>query len=432
MDLRLHTGASVASERAGEQWRLYEQLLGLPTDVRAKLEAGLHHDLAERSRRTAALVRWPELSEAAYSIYRMPQNIARVTRVLEFIKDGERIFDVGCGTGMLTGQILRHREIDAYFGVDPSSNLEATMHSMAATNDIDLARCTFVEGTVQEVRLPDVAAFRPTLALVLEMLEHVGDPFSVLGHVARLVGPEADILFSVPLLGRIEHEWGHLSVFDRARIERLVAHVDREISWLEPVAGEWLLVFLPGAGSTRRCEPPGERIASAAAEDDYTFRKVDVSSSQLAAPSTWLSDRSAAIVEQGASGISISASLDSQYMGLSFIVPDAEIVRLKAELTVDEPEMVFGEFRSSSEMVERWYLTDKEISNLASGKTLVFHRGLAAGRNRRDGEHPEAPTTRFDLAMKGSGESHLTVTTFQYVRRFSPRVPLVVDLGARH
>src|SRR5699024_2685891 len=75
--------------------------------------------------------------------------------------------------------------------------------------------------------------------------------------LADVLPEGADLLFSVPLFGRLESVWGHLSVFDVARLKRMLAGAGLIAHHVEPVANTWTFVV------ASKSSEPSERVRQA-------------------------------------------------------------------------------------------------------------------------------------------------------------------------
>ena len=178
-----------------------------------------------------------------YKIMITPTNQARLSRVLDFVMPGDRIFDIGLGYGYLACLLLRDSEMSAYLGIDlTESQLRAT-RAMLEVNGLAGAQMRLEVGNLYDLTPSRVAEHDPDLLLLLEVLEHVPDAELALATLARCMRDDAAILFSVPVLGRLEKVWGHVSLFDTARIKAMCAKAGLFIQHIEVVQNIWTFVL---------------------------------------------------------------------------------------------------------------------------------------------------------------------------------------------
>ena len=89
-----------------------------------------------------------------------------------------------------------------------------------------------------------VAETDPDLVVLLEVLEHVPSAEQALSTIARCIRPDAAIVFSLPVLGRLEACWGDVSMFDTARVRRMIASAGLIVQHVEAVHDTWQLVVV--------------------------------------------------------------------------------------------------------------------------------------------------------------------------------------------
>jgi 2-polyprenyl-3-methyl-5-hydroxy-6-metoxy-1,4-benzoquinol methylase len=227
----------------------------------------------------APLRRWERISDRSYRTYVNGANATRIRRVLDFIQDGDRVLDVGVGFGYVTGMLLRERRLQHYCGIDLKQPFLDAVADMARANALDLRPHRLEVKDVHDIDPAWMAELRPDVVLMLEVLEHVADPAAALRALSATVEPSATVLFTVPLLGRLDGVWGHLSRFDRARIEAVCDAARLTIHHVEPVLGTWVLV----AASTGARD---ERIVAAAAGAPRLNRRERRLAEALPRPST--------------------------------------------------------------------------------------------------------------------------------------------------
>ena len=126
------------------------------------------------------------------------------------IADGERVLDVGCGSGVVTRHIATLVGPQGHVvGVDPSGNLLTVARELAAESGV-ADRIEFREGHALALPFPD-NAFDAVVAV------------TVLAHA---IGGEA----AVPELARVVRPGGRVGVFDFDSDMTLFTHPNREMT----------------------------------------------------------------------------------------------------------------------------------------------------------------------------------------------------------
>ena len=226
-----------------EQWELIAALERFP---RRSAQLGLAAQADREARRARATVaplrRWARISGASYQTYLSDTNRVRLSRVLDFVQDGDRVLDVGIGFGYVTGVLLRDRRLEHYVGIDLKEQFRGAVTDMIEANELADRPVRFEVLDLHDLTAEWMASHRPDVALVLEVLEHIPDPAGALSALSAALPPETTVLFTVPILGRLEGVWGHVSLFDRARIEEVCGAAGLTIHHVEPVHGTWTLV----------------------------------------------------------------------------------------------------------------------------------------------------------------------------------------------
>lgn len=189
--------------------------------------------------------------------YESRTNRLRFRRTMDFVRPGERIFDVGFGRGYLAGVLMRDRDITAYHGIDILPDHIQSCHAMLEANGFTDRESSFVVGDVYDLKRSDVAAKNADMVICCEVLEHVPDAGAALKKLADALPDGVDLLFSVPLHGRIEGVWGHVSVFDVARLKQMCADAGLYVHHVEPLANVWTIVV------ASRSPEPSKRVAEA-------------------------------------------------------------------------------------------------------------------------------------------------------------------------
>jgi SAM-dependent methyltransferase len=236
---------------------------------------GRRRELRRARRRVAPLRPWDRISERSLSTYTGGPNLVRLSRLVELIPAGRRILDIGIGYGYVTGILLRDRRPSHYCGVDLKAIYAKAALSMIKENDlgdrdVELGLLDIFEIDEEFGRRHD-----PEIVLVLEVLEHVPDPVAALRAVNAAVRPGTRILFTVPLRGRLDGVWGHVSVFDADRLVEMCREAGLEMIHAEPVHNTWSLVIAEADGRRLADRPPTPEIDSR-----YAFSPVSVVGSE--------------------------------------------------------------------------------------------------------------------------------------------------------
>lgn len=191
--------------------------------------------------------------------YESRTNRLRFRRTMDFVRTGERVFDVGIGRGYLAGVLLRDRELAGYHGIDIVSSSVGSARKMLEANGLESAEVGLAVGDIYDLTREQVEASGASLLICCEVLEHVPDAERALRTLADALPHGADLLFSVPLFGRLENVWGHVSVFDAARLKAMLHGAGLIAHHVEPLANVWTLVL-----ASKSPEPSARVLAATA------------------------------------------------------------------------------------------------------------------------------------------------------------------------
>lgn len=187
------------------------------------------------------------ISKPVRTIQEGRYNRARLVRFTDYLIPGEDVFEIGCGGGFVAAQVLRSGA-GSYRAVD----LEpiCVRRTTKLVTDLDLT------DRVRSITEQDLYTLVPSdlagasLVICSEVIEHVPDPERALEVIGAALPEGAELLFSVPILGRLETVWGHLSIFTVERLQGMLEQAGLEARHVEPVGDRWTFVL---AG--RRGEP---------------------------------------------------------------------------------------------------------------------------------------------------------------------------------
>jgi SAM-dependent methyltransferase len=133
---------------------------------------------------------------------------------------GQRILEIGCGTGNLTGYLRRHGPVlatDVHAGY-----LKAAQARLGKTQGVRFQKVDLEKG------LQALKRFRPDTIICVNVLEHLKDDHKVLEQCRRLLPPGGRLLLFVPafqaLYGSMDATYGH---YRRYSLPEMAAKMDR-------------------------------------------------------------------------------------------------------------------------------------------------------------------------------------------------------------
>ena len=215
---------------------------------------------------------------------------------------------------------------------------------MAPANGLDLSAHHVQVMDLFDLTPEFVAAHRPDVTLLLEVVEHVEDPAAALRTVASVLDDDTVLVFSVPLLGRIEACWGHLSLFDDRRVRSLCDDAGLLVQHVEVVQNQWVLVvcacteIAPDRLTGLRVGPVGGSDPMPD-EGSYQLRRVplDPEGDQLEVVKGTPPARSVTVVP---ARVGVEVAVEGGRGGVRLATPDAGVVRI--ELSFADAERVAG------------------------------------------------------------------------------------------
>jgi SAM-dependent methyltransferase len=139
---------------------------------------------------------------------------------------GQRIVEVGCGTGNFTGMLL-DREMVVSIDVEPDC-VERLKARYPDRSNLYVSCCDAGSAT-----LADLRRFRPDSCVCLNALEHIQDDRGALAAMASILEPGGAIVLIVPafeaLYGALDHNLGHYRRYTRKSMVDLAAVVGLEV-----------------------------------------------------------------------------------------------------------------------------------------------------------------------------------------------------------
>ncbi|MCI0687734.1 MAG: methyltransferase domain-containing protein [Sporichthyaceae bacterium] len=225
-------------------FELVEHLERMPPDEYKARHQDQLTAAADHARATMQpLIEWPGAAQFYLKIMTRDSNYTRVRRMLDFVLPGDRVLDIGSGRGYLSGVLLRDSALKTYTGIDIMDSHLASARSMIDANELGDRPAQFEVKNIYDLTPEWVAQHDPSLVIMLEMLEHLPDAEEGLATIAKCLPPDASLVFSVPLYGRLEKVWGHLSRFDVPRIRRMCEQAGLHIQHVEIIYGTWVLIM---------------------------------------------------------------------------------------------------------------------------------------------------------------------------------------------
>jgi 2-polyprenyl-3-methyl-5-hydroxy-6-metoxy-1,4-benzoquinol methylase len=208
---------------------------------------------------------WPMLPEAQRRVYVADPDTLRCGRTRALVGRDRHVLDIGGGRGYVAGLLLRDSALASYTGFDLWEEFPASFEEMLQANQLEGVTDTYVETKdLYTLNAEWVARRPPNLALCFEVLEHVPDAEGALRVIAASLPVGCVLAFSVPLHGRLEDVFDHLSIFDANRVDGMLRAAGLELVSAEPVANRWALIVANKPESPPEAAPVPSRGVTAA------------------------------------------------------------------------------------------------------------------------------------------------------------------------
>jgi 2-polyprenyl-3-methyl-5-hydroxy-6-metoxy-1,4-benzoquinol methylase len=170
-----------------------------------------------------------------------PHREIRSTFARDNVRPGDRVLDLGCGDGALSGVLSG--VAGSVVGVDVA---EAAVRRARARHPQLTFAMAPVDGSLQF----DDGSF--DVVWSSEVIEHVADTARWLSEVRRVLVPRGRLLLTTPSHGRLRLVIGgieryseplgdHLHLYSRASLRRVLSEFDFEVTELRSAAGPPLL-----------------------------------------------------------------------------------------------------------------------------------------------------------------------------------------------
>lgn len=357
------------------------------------------------------------------SIYESPANVTRFRRTIDYLRPGDRLLEIGIGRGYLATMIISEGDLDRYLGLDlVGLNVRATQQMLEVNGLADRAEVR--EGDLYDLTRADAESIDATIVICCEVLEHLPDPEAGLRTLADALPDGADLLFSTPLLGRLEGVWGHTAMFGVERIRAMMAEAGLVAHHVEALDNTWITVL------ASRSEEPSERVRSLVAHDvdvmDGVILPPDRPRAVLNVPpaglerreSTWVKRMDLTIEDvpgkdgSPAGPVHLTATprkglVGPQYVGVVLGVPGDLVPRgVRFELDVPDPtqlDKVVVELRHGDEVLGRWSWVPAETPTSRTRSTFMLQDG------RKGRAFLRSPTYKGDLTTTDTVEIYAKV-----------------------
>lgn len=311
------------------------------------------------------------------------KNRLRFRRTLDFARHGEVVFEVGFGRGLLAAQLIKDRGVSRYHGIDVVDRYVPIATDLFRVNDLAPESLNLEVSDLYELTRERIAATGATLVICCEVLEHVPDAELALKTLADALPEGADLLFSVPMHGRIESEWRHVSVFDVARLKAMLDGAGLFAHHVEPLANAWSLVVASrDPGASRRVNEATGRSAlrvSVPLSSHRDFVYVPTSDMTAVGPATVKVRPTTAAYTVSSGG------------GASFAVTSLEALRLRFKfMDVDHVTRLVTTAYAADTVVARWTWKPKPGELVAGVTTTTAMRPGEVGSQFVGGRHDRA------------------------------------------
>lgn len=335
------------------------------------------------------------VTEQVGRMYQSPSNWTRFRRTLDFVRPGERLFEIGIGRGYLAGMFLREARLSGYRGIDlDPDNVLATRQTLELNGLIDRAEVS--QGDLYDLTRAQVDESGADLVVCCEVIEHVPDPEAAVRTLADALPDGAELLISVPLLGRLEGVWGHVALFDAQRVRAMVTSAGLVPHAVDVVDNTWVFVLAskddkPSERATVATRGPVDPLALAPPDPQLAraLRAIDLTT---AAPSRWNKRLARADIREQDGQILCELTGEpavkrgeqqGQYGGVR--IPVTAPLGLRLELGLDDIDAVqafYVDAYAGAQRVARWKWLPAEHRPQADPATFVLRKGNR-GRNFR-------------------------------------------------
>jgi 2-polyprenyl-3-methyl-5-hydroxy-6-metoxy-1,4-benzoquinol methylase len=364
-------------------------------EARALLADGLAAHVEQARSSLKPLEPWPAQPEKVTKTLHDDANQVRIRRTLDYVLTGERLLEIGVGFGQVSGTLMRDRALSGYTGIDIGQHRLDAVHQMADKNGFDQSKIETALVDLMEISPEWVRERDPDFILAEEVLEHVPDAEGALTALARCMRPDCCVLLTLPLLGRIEACWGHLSLFPVSRVQRMLWSAGLVAHHVEVIHDAWLFVLASPSEEVpeRLLQLPPLPEPEATAPVVPEFVDVDLKNAKAVGggrAATVTTDEDVATAK-----VTARRGRERQLSGMEFDI--AGDIALRLELRTDAPKNVHRfhiDLHDGDRRIARW-TWDPAVAKIPVNKTRTFvlRPGQAYGAFRPEGEVAEGTAT---------------------------------------
>jgi 2-polyprenyl-3-methyl-5-hydroxy-6-metoxy-1,4-benzoquinol methylase len=412
-----------AAVRSGWARALVLERLG-PDQSRDLLADHLAAHVEQARASLKPLTPWPAQPERVTKTLNDDANQVRVRRTLDYVVPGERVLEVGVGFGYVSGILMRDAAVSGYTGIDIGQHRLDAVHQMAELNGLDSVKIDTELVDLMELSPEWVAERDPDLILAEEVLEHVPDAEAALTALARCMRPDSCVLLTLPLLGRIEACWGHLSLFPVSRVQHMIAEAGLVAQHVEVIHDAWLFVLAAPSPEVpprlpRLAALPWPATPAPAIPEFVPVRLMDATAVNDARAVEVTTDE-----ETAHARVTARRGGRRQHGGVAFDI--AGDVALRLELRVDAPKHVhrmYVDLHDGPERIARW-IWDPSHAKIpaARTRTFVLRPGKPYGALQPEGEvmTGRATSARVLAEVSRGATAEFTVLRAAAVRERRP------------
>lgn len=150
-------------------------------------------------------------TSTAYAAGRYIAPTQRFAKAVSFVKDGDKVLDIGCGVGVFTALVKQQNPLSEVWGVDISAKA-------IADNTLEHPKITYKQHYVG--RTPPFPQQYYDIVFSGEVLEHIDQPETLLNEAYNALKPGGIFILTTPSGSSIQSQ-EHVWEFDHQDVEDL-------------------------------------------------------------------------------------------------------------------------------------------------------------------------------------------------------------------